>query len=101
MPLTLETRLRCNPDALVTELPAGDGESEAVLLNIATHKYFRLNASGLRIWTAIKQGQNLSAAVDDLVARFDVDEEHAGASVLRLADELYAAQLVTDVDASV
>ena len=50
MPLTLESRLRCNPDALITKLPAGEGESEAVILNIATHKYFALNATGIHIW---------------------------------------------------
>jgi hypothetical protein len=95
MPLTLDTKLQAKPDVIVTELADREGKPEAVLLNIATHKYFSLNASGIRIWKVLAQGQPLSAAVTDLTASFEVPRERAEASVLRLADELLAADLVT------
>ncbi|MCG6941508.1 MAG: PqqD family protein [Thiohalocapsa sp.] len=100
MPITLDTRLAPNPDVIVTELPGSDGGTEAVLLNLATYKYFNLNGSGLRIWKLIEQQQPLSAAANDLMAHFDVEREQADAAVLRLAAELSAAELVIRRDAS-
>jgi len=95
MPLTLDTKIQTKADVIVTELTDREGKPEAVLLNLATHKYFSLNASGIRIWKVLEQGQPLSAAVADLTASFEVSPERAEASVLRLADELLAADLVT------
>jgi hypothetical protein len=95
MHLTLETRLQPNPDVIVTELTDRDGKPEAVLLNVPTHKYFSLNATGIRIWKVLQRGQPLTAAVVDLTEAFDVSREQAEASVLRLANELTAAELVT------
>lgn len=97
MTLTLDTRLQTNPDVIVTELTDGEGKPQAVLLNVTTHKYFSLNASGICIWKAFEQREPLSAAVADLTARFAVSPERAEASVLRLAGELSEAELVTPV----
>lgn len=98
MHLTLDTRLRPSPDAIATEVPGADGSPESVILNIATHQYFNLNASGLRIWKTIERQEPLSAAAQDLLTGFDVEREQAEAAVLRLAEELSAAELVTPAD---
>jgi hypothetical protein len=98
MPLTLDAQLQPSPDAIARELPGADGSPEGVILNIATHQYFSLNASGLRIWKIIEHREPLSAAVQDLMSGFDVEPERAEAAVLRLADELSAAELVKPVD---
>ena len=95
MHLNLETRLQPNVDVIVTELTDREGKPEAVLLNVPTHKYFSLNATGIRIWKQLELRQPLSAAVADITEAFDVSRERAEASVLRLADELRAAELVT------
>ena len=69
MSLSLDSRVKPNPDVIVTELTDRDGKPEAVLLNIATQKYFSLNLSGIRIWKALEQQLPLSAAAADLVER--------------------------------
>jgi hypothetical protein len=97
MTLTLNTRLQTNPDVIVTEVTDSEGRPEAVLLNVATHKYFSLNASGVCIWKALERREPLAAAVADLTARFEVSPEQAEASVLRLAGELSATELVKPV----
>jgi hypothetical protein len=98
MQLTLDTQLQPSPDAIVTEVPDADGGLEGVILNIATHKFFNLNATGLRIWVTIERHGALSAAVQDLMTAFEVDRERAEAAVLRLAEELSAAELVKPAD---
>lgn len=97
MALTLNTCLQPSRDTIATEIPGAHGQPEAVLLNIATHQYFNLNASGVQIWKVIERQQPLSTAVEDLLVSFDVERERADAAVLRLAEELSAAALVTEV----
>jgi hypothetical protein len=99
-PLNPDSRFTTNPDVIVTELKDAEGKPEAVLLNVATQKYFSLNASGIRIWKVLEQQQPLSAAAADLVASFDISDEQAAASVMRLAAELAEAQLIAVDDAS-
>ncbi len=101
MPLTLDTPLQLNPDVIATELTDRHGAPEAVLLNIATQQYFSLNATGTCIWKALERRQLLSAAVAELTAAFDVSPERAEASVLRLAETLVEAGLITEVSAPV
>lgn len=101
MTLTLDARLQTNPDVIITELTDREERPEAVLLNVATHQYFSLNASGICIWNALERRQPLSTAVADLTERFEVSRERAETSVLRLADELAAAKLVTRVEGTI
>jgi len=96
MNLTLESRLQTNPDVIVTEVSGSDGKPEAVLLNLATHKYFSLNATGIDIWKVLEQGLPLSAAVTELAERYDISAAHAEASVVALASALADAALVSD-----
>jgi hypothetical protein len=96
MYLTLDTRLQTHPDVIVTELSGSDGKPEAVLLNLTTHKYFSLNATGIDIWKVLQQGLPLSAAVAQLTERYDVTAAHAEQSVMELAAALAEAELVSD-----
>lgn len=95
MPLTLDTPLQPSPDVIATELTDRNGAPEAVLLNIATQQYFSLNATGTCIWKALERRQPLSVAVVELTAAFDISPEQAEASVLRLAETLAEAGLIT------
>jgi hypothetical protein len=96
MHLTLDTSLQTHPDVIVTELSGSDGKPEAVLLNLATHKYFSLNATGIDIWKVLEQGLPLSAAVAQLTERYDVTAAYAEQSVMELAAALAEAELVSD-----
>ena len=98
MSLTLATRLQTGPDVIVTELTDSDGSPQAVLLNLATHKYFSLNETGIHIWKALEQGSSLSCAMTVLTDRYEVSPERAAESVLRLAAELAAAGLAIPLE---
>jgi hypothetical protein len=67
---------------------------EAVLLDLASEKYFALNPVGTRIWTAIGDGAPLQRAYETLLAEYDVDPARLEADLLALVDELARAGLV-------
>ena len=100
MSLTLATSFHANPEVLLTELTDRAGQPEAVLLHLATQKYFSLNATGLCIWKTLEQPQSLAAAARALTTAFDVSQAQAEASVLRLAEELAAAELIVPAGTS-
>ncbi len=54
-PLAPTTRFRPKPNVLVRELGG-----EAVLLDIETGRYFGLNATGVRIWALLGEGEELA-----------------------------------------
>jgi Coenzyme PQQ synthesis protein D (PqqD) len=70
-------------------------EGEAVLLDLDTKRYYRLNATGARIWKALEQGLEPPQIVDALVAEFEVDEATARSEVDRALSDLRARGLVT------
>ncbi|HET9483329.1 MAG TPA: PqqD family protein [Xanthomonadales bacterium] len=67
---------------------------EAVLLDLASEKYFALNPVGTRIWELIAEGGPLQRTFDALLAEYDVAPEHLEADLLALVDELEKAGLV-------
>jgi hypothetical protein len=69
-------------------------EGEAVLLDFATKRYYRLNATGAFIWKALEQQLEPAAIVDSLVEQFDVDAATARPEVTRLLAELHAQGLL-------
>lgn len=69
-------------------------EGEAVLLDMESKQYFRLNGTGALIWKALEQGATTAAIVSDLCDAFEVGPEEAAAEVERLLAELAGAGLV-------
>ena len=80
---------RKNPSVACTELDDG-----AVLLNLDTKYYFNLNETGLRIWQIMEEFRTPAEIAGKLACEYDVDEERATASVLRLLGELKKEELV-------
>ncbi|MDX2192661.1 MAG: PqqD family protein [Gemmatimonadales bacterium] len=80
---------RASADALVATL-----DGEAVLLHLGTKRYFRLNATGVAIWSAATEGHDRAGIMAALVAAFDVPADEAGREVDRLLGELVAAGLL-------
>jgi len=79
-----------SPDAISAHL-----EGEAVLLNLQSRRYFRLNETAAEVWAAIEQGIGDPAAIVQVLReRFDVTAEDAAAEVDRLLAELEARGLV-------
>lgn len=81
---------RRDPEVVTTEL-----ERELVLLHPATRSMFTLNETGMVVWSFIDEGPG--AAVDAVVAAFDVDREVAVADVADLVDGLARAGLIVEV----
>lgn len=80
-----------SPDALVATLDA-----EAVLLDLASKRYFQLNATGTAIWEAVAAGCDRDATIARLVAAFEVTPAAAAAAVDAFVAELRVRGLVAD-----
>ena len=70
-------------------------EGEAVLLDLQTKRYYRLNATAARIWKGLEQALEPPQIVDALVDEFAVDAATAQAELDRALEDLRARGLVT------
>jgi len=77
------SKRRPSPDVLAAHL-----EGEAVLLDLATKRYFRLNATSATIWRGIEAGKSRDEIVTALLDGFDVDADTAEHAVDASIDEL-------------
>jgi hypothetical protein len=89
----LTTSTKVSPDANVVFTEMENGES--VLLHLGTNEYFSLNETGTLIWKGISDDCNLGEIGKELEKTFDVTNEQATQSVMRLVDELVAQKLVS------
>jgi hypothetical protein len=78
-----------NPEVVCTELEDG-----AILLNMESRFYYSLNTVALDIWRIIATAEGPEDLGRFLVARYDVDEEQARASVSRFVEQLERERLV-------
>ena len=82
--------MRIREDVLVAHL-----EGEAVLLDLHSKRYYRLNATGARIWKGLEQSLAPDEIVAGLAAEFDVDANTARSEVDRVIGDLGERGLVT------
>jgi hypothetical protein len=81
---------RPSPDVVVREI-----DGEAVLLDLASGRYFGLNAVGTRAWTALAAGGSVDEAVAAVAAEFDAPDAEIAADIAALVSELLARGLLT------
>lgn len=81
---------RVRDDILTAQL-----ESEAVLLDLKTKRYYRLNSTAARVWEGIEDGRSVSQIVDALVEEFEVDRATAQAETERALEDFRARGLTT------
>jgi Coenzyme PQQ synthesis protein D (PqqD) len=67
---------------------------EAVLLDVETKQYYRLNATAAHVWKGLERGMDRDALLSDLVASFEVDPPVAEAELDRLLADLAKRKLV-------
>jgi hypothetical protein len=89
MKLTLNHQLTPSAQVLVQEL--GD---EAVLLDLASERYFGLDPVGTRIWKLLGQDGRLRRVFAVLCADYAVEPSELQNDLLDLADQLADAGLV-------
>ena len=67
---------------------------EAVILNLATGKYYGLDEVGTRMWALLAEHGSVGAVAPILLQEYEVDEERLKADLLELVDKLAAQELV-------
>lgn len=75
-------------------------QGEAVLLNVDTKNYYRLNDTAAHIFQGLERGLSREALLDDLCATFDVERATAAEEVDGLVADLAARGLVRRADAT-
>ncbi len=89
MEITLAHRAMCSDEVLFQ----GAGE-EAVLLDLASERYFQLDPIGTRIWTMLGEDEHLQHVYDRLCAEYDGDPKNIAKDLLTLVAQLTEAGLV-------
>jgi hypothetical protein len=69
-------------------------EGEAVILDLNTKRYYRLNPTGAAIWRGLEAGLAAPAILERLTRDFDVDAGTAQAELDRLLAELSRLRLI-------
>lgn len=69
-------------------------EGEAVLLDMVSKNYFRLNDTAALIWKALERRATTTEIVTDLRDTFEIDQDEATAAIERLLTELTSAGLL-------
>jgi hypothetical protein len=67
---------------------------EAVLLDVETKQYYRLNATAAHVWKGLERGMSRDALLQDLMAAFEVEPLLAETELDRLLAELSKRRLV-------
>jgi hypothetical protein len=67
---------------------------EAIILNLASGKYFGLDPVGARIWELIQEPQQVNSVRDTLLAEYDVDADRCERDLLALLQEMKKQELI-------
>ena len=77
-------------------------DGEVIIIDFTTGIYFSLTGAGAEIWPLLEQGSTLDALTDHLAQGRDVAAETVRSDLVRLFDEMLAADLLRrDDDGSV
>lgn len=69
-------------------------KGEAVLLDMESRKYFRLNETAADIWKQLERGADDEALVEHLCKTFQVEREVARSGVTRVLADLLQRKLI-------
>ncbi|HSK64136.1 MAG TPA: PqqD family protein [Pyrinomonadaceae bacterium] len=76
---------------VVTDFDGGEG----ILVDLNTKRYYQLNESAMIVWKGLEQGKTIKEIADDFTATYEVEADHAAASVQRLVDSFQTYKLVS------
>ncbi|MFO1433614.1 MAG: PqqD family protein [Candidatus Competibacteraceae bacterium] len=88
------TELTFNKLSLSSKVLFQEIDGEAVLLDFAGERYYRLDTVATRIWQLLEQHSELEAIVQMLCAEFDVDEAVLRQDVDNFINSLAGAGLI-------
>jgi len=78
----------------IDDIAACDIDDEKVMMSIERGQYYGLDPVGSRVWELIEEPVKVSALIDELLLRYDVDRETCEQDVLAFLEELYEDGLV-------
>jgi hypothetical protein len=87
--VTLSSRFLIPDDVLFQEL-----NGEAVILDLASERYFGLDGVGTRFWEILNDDPSMQAAFDQLCEKYEVEPERLERDLLALASDLVEAGLL-------
>jgi hypothetical protein len=85
------TRYTIPEDVLAAHL-----EGEAVLLNVDSKNYYRLNETAARVFQGLERGMDRDALLEDLCGAFEVTREDAAVALDGLLEDLTTRGLVVE-----
>ena len=80
---------RPSPDVIFRDL-----EGEAVLLDLASGRYFGLNPVATRIWVQLNDGTSVDGVIAAIIEEFDGDPDEIARDVAALVEELASRGLL-------
>ncbi|MGD8625505.1 MAG: PqqD family protein [Anaerolineae bacterium] len=86
---SIPTRVTKSTNTLFQEV-GGEG----VLLNLDTERYYVLDDVGMRMWQVLAEGGDVPAALEALLAEYEVDRQTLFQDLVRLIGELEEAGLL-------
>ena len=89
VPITLAQRAIRSDEALFQEVGG-----EAVLLDLASERYFGLDPVGTRIWALLGEDDRLQGVCDTLWAEYEAEPARIADDLLKLVAQLAEAGLV-------
>ncbi len=89
MPISFSDRVRLPDDVLISAL-----QSESVMLNLESERYFGLDEIGTRILSLLSTSDSIEAAYELLLEEYDVDGEVLRQDLLSLVEKLAEQGLV-------
>ena len=90
MTLSFTMRVSVPSDVLMRELL----DSESVILNLESERYFGLDEVGTRMWTVLTTSESIQATFEVLLAEYDVDAELLRQDLYELIEKLVEHGLV-------
>jgi hypothetical protein len=88
----MDTTLRPHDQVVYTEF---DG-TEAVLVDLVTKRYYTLNETAMLVWLGLEKGLSKAELAESLMEVYEVEPDHATASVERLLTSLAAHRLLNN-----
>jgi hypothetical protein len=86
-----------SPESLVSQIEdiiASDIDDEKVMMSVEKGLYYGLDPVGSRVWELIERPVRVSALIDELLSKYDVDRETCEQDVLAFLGELREAGIV-------
>jgi hypothetical protein len=83
------TAVRLSPDVIFRDL-----DGEAVLLDLASGRYFGLNAVATRVWMELHDGTTVDGVIAAVSEEFDGDPDEIARDVAELLEELASRGLL-------